>query len=379
MNRGLGIRSRNTTVARRGRPAPGPAGPSGCVAAAVMAAVALVATALVVMVLCVSPAWAVPLPDYNEPNDSFASATALVKGETAWGALTPEADLDYFYLDLPGSCQVTMHFNPNTVGRNAEVAFRPQDSATVSYPNWTKDYDSDGSYSSHGTLGPGRLFVIVSLVGGAAPSTAAYDLTASYTGGSTEGFLDVKESNPFYAPIMYLADKGVVSGYGDGNFGPNNRVTRQQFAKMIVRALSYPVSPGDDCRFWDVEKSTADYYVDPDDPLYPDHYVAVAELHGITKGQTPSTFAPYYGIMLCQVTSMVVRAGEDQLVYTSIPHWYEPPFADFGPPHYELAREGAFFGLFDSFPGPWNWFTPPATRGQCAFFIWRLMTAVQGG
>ncbi|HEY5528710.1 MAG TPA: S-layer homology domain-containing protein, partial [Thermoleophilia bacterium] len=182
----------------------------------------------------------------------------------------------------------------------------------------------------------------------------------------------------FYAPITALADKGVVSGYDNGNFGPNDLVTRQQFAKMIIRAVGYPVSTADQCGFGDVYQSYSGHYVDPHDPLYPDHYVAVAAMHHVTDGETQSTFGPTHNIKLAQVTTMVVRAGDDQGVYTpSIPHAYTPPFDDFGPPHYVYARFGAFFGLFQGYPGPWNWFSA-ATRGQCAFFIWRLMTTIEG-
>src|SRR3990172_6892657 len=62
-------------------------------------------------------------------------------------------------------------------------------------------------------------------------------------GGSS--FTDVGPSHPYYLQIVALADEGIIGGYGDGTFAPNDLVTRQQFAKMIVKALGLPVSLSD--------------------------------------------------------------------------------------------------------------------------------------
>jgi hypothetical protein len=39
--------------------------------------------------------------------------------------------------------------------------------------------------------------------------------------------------------INYLYSKGMVSGYGDGNFGPNDSVTVLQFAKMLLSTIGW--------------------------------------------------------------------------------------------------------------------------------------------
>lgn len=49
-----------------------------------------------------------------------------------------------------------------------------------------------------------------------------------------ELFDDVPESD-WAAPYIYnLVDRGIVSGYGDGTFGPTNNVQRCEYAKMLV-------------------------------------------------------------------------------------------------------------------------------------------------
>jgi hypothetical protein len=332
-------------------------------------------TTVISLALGATPALAlVPLPDYNEPNDTFATATALVNAKTAWGAVTEQSDKDYFYLDLPGSCQVTVKFTTGGPHRECTLAFLPAGSDAIADLGWNKAYDDDASFHASGTAGPGRLFAVVS-VGSSDPSTMVYTITVTATGGGTTSFPDVTSDSHYYAAITYLAGKSVISGYDNGNFGPNDPVTRQQFAKMIVRAVGYPVSTANECPFVDVERSLPGHYLDSKDPLYPDHYVAVAALHGITVGETATTFGPYHKIMMAQVTTMVVRAAEEEGVWDSPPSGYVPPFEDFGLPHYPAARIGAAHGLFAGYAGPWTWFAP-ASRSQCAFFIWKLMPAL---
>ena len=48
---------------------------------------------------------------------------------------------------------------------------------------------------------------------------------------------DVEESYWAYPQINDLTEKGVIIGYPDGTFQPDNNVTRAEFAAMVIRAL----------------------------------------------------------------------------------------------------------------------------------------------
>ncbi|HEY5529431.1 MAG TPA: hypothetical protein VIL51_08320, partial [Thermoleophilia bacterium] len=170
-----------------------------------MAIVTVAAAALFLLLLCASSVEAlVPLPDPHEPNDTLATATPLENGVADYGALTTRTDKDYFYLVLPAAGQVSVHFVQNQYGRDIEVALQPQGSSNVVPLNWDREVNPDGSSDLEGTAGPGRLFVILTLEGGAEPSTAAYIITVTFTGGGTGGFSDVPVGSPFYAPITAL-------------------------------------------------------------------------------------------------------------------------------------------------------------------------------
>src|SRR3954467_11742983 len=54
----------------------------------------------------------------------------------------------------------------------------------------------------------------------------------------TPGFPDVPQTSKLFAGINSASNAGIVNGYSDGTFGMNNPITRDQMAKMIDNALS---------------------------------------------------------------------------------------------------------------------------------------------
>ncbi len=87
-------------------------------------------------------------------------------------------------------------------------------------------------------------------------------------------FPDVPPTNPFYSYVTCLACRGVIGGYGDGYFRPNNNVTRGQIAKMLSLSAKYldTIASGTQT-FHDVE---------PGSPFYV--YVERISLHGVISG-----------------------------------------------------------------------------------------------
>lgn len=48
-------------------------------------------------------------------------------------------------------------------------------------------------------------------------------------------FIDVPETHWAYQAIEALAEMGIINGYEDGSFQPNNPVTRAEVAAIISR------------------------------------------------------------------------------------------------------------------------------------------------
>ena len=54
------------------------------------------------------------------------------------------------------------------------------------------------------------------------------------------GFKDVSTANGYYKAIAAMAEEGIISGYGDGRYGPNDPIKRGQMASILVKAFDLP-------------------------------------------------------------------------------------------------------------------------------------------
>ena len=183
-------------------------------------------------------------------------------------------------------------------------------------------------------------------------------------------FTDVPVTHTYYTAITSLSDRKVVSGFDPSTFGPERIVKRMQFAKMIVLDLDFLVTTSDRCTFKDVDAST-----DPTDPLYPDHYIAVATAQGLIMGYPEdNTFRPQKSVTRRQVITMVVRAAGPALVHPPA-NWTGENGLDYSDPtHGENIRIAEFNGLLDGLAGlSSSWDSgAPATRGECAQVLYNL-------
>ncbi len=64
-------------------------------------------------------------------------------------------------------------------------------------------------------------------------------MTISITIAATHIFSDVPENEWFTGAVNSLHKKGIISGYQDGTFQPNQNVTRAEVAVMLDRSLFY--------------------------------------------------------------------------------------------------------------------------------------------
>jgi hypothetical protein len=55
----------------------------------------------------------------------------------------------------------------------------------------------------------------------------------------TLSFTDVAPGSTFYPYVHCLACLGIINGYGDGSFKPNNNVTRGQLSKIVANSAGF--------------------------------------------------------------------------------------------------------------------------------------------
>ncbi|MCX5974737.1 MAG: S-layer homology domain-containing protein, partial [Coprothermobacterota bacterium] len=89
----------------------------------------------------------------------------------------------------------------------------------------------DGTFLPNNPVTRAEFVKIVSGVLGIAPAN-----------GGVSGFSDVTPSDWFCGYVVAAVDKGFVGGYPDGTFKPNNPITRQEAAKVIVSAETFDVN-----------------------------------------------------------------------------------------------------------------------------------------
>ena len=57
------------------------------------------------------------------------------------------------------------------------------------------------------------------------------------SGTGKDSFEDVTKGCWYYDAVSIACEYGIISGYGNGKFGPNDKITREQAMTMIARAM----------------------------------------------------------------------------------------------------------------------------------------------
>ena len=130
-------------------------------------------------------------------------------------------------------------------------------------------------------------------------------LTAIPLASAAPRFSDVPQSHWAYKAISEMAERGIIKGYNDGKFHPNEEVTRAEFAKIMIAAADIDVRGNKSQTFTDVPrthwafnyveyakpyltgyKSGSRYYYKPDqDAVREDIAVALVRLLGYDRSK----------------------------------------------------------------------------------------------
>lgn len=166
-----------------------------------------------------------------------------------------------------------------------------------------------------------------------------------------------------------VVDLGIMAGYREGVYGPNDPITRAQFATFVARALKLPSPPPTQENFNDVQRGVG---------LADGIYRAAAA--GIVSGYPGNDFKPDQRITREQMAVMIDRA----LGYKSIKR--TPVFLSFtdveqiAPSFRDAVSHNVYFGIIKGNPvgnGQFR-FAPKddATRAHAAAFIYRMLFVI---
>lgn len=118
-------------------------------------------------------------------------------------------------------------------------------------------------------------------------------------------FSDVASGDWYADPVAWAASEGIVGGYGDGTFGPNDPITREQMASILYRYADY--------KGLDVSaRASLDAYSDADSVSpWASDVMSWAVSEGIISGMTEDTLAPQGTATRAQVAAMFQRFLEN--------------------------------------------------------------------
>lgn len=184
--------------------------------------------------------------------------------------------------------------------------------------------------------------------------------------GNTYIFIDVPDTYWAYEDIKNFIDRGIISGYGDGTFAPDNGVTREQFCKMLALTFNAPLTTPATPSFSDVG---------PDDWSYPyveackDFLTAYASPFGGPPAFHPTEYATREDIAVALVRMMGLSADD-----VKNPNYAKSKFRDSSSitpallPYVSLACE---LGLIGGYPDKTFRPTKTITRAETVVLLGR--------
>lgn len=147
-------------------------------------------------------------------------------------------------------------------------------------------------------------------------------LVPTYTPAPCGTFIDVGNQNIFYNDIVFLACRGVISGFPNGEgtfrFEPNTNTTRGQFAKIATLGFALPAYTPSTPTFSDVPPGNVFY-----------QFVEAAAHVGAITGFSDGTFRPNQNVTRAQVAVITLRARGYAVVTPTSPTFTDVPTSNF--------------------------------------------------
>ncbi len=180
-------------------------------------------------------------------------------------------------------------------------------------------------------------------------------------------FPDVPKTNPHFAAIDYLSSQGVLTGYSDGKFKPDQLVNRAEALKIIFVGIKTKI---------DATLKTSGLFTDVKGNEWFAKYLAYAKSKGIISGNPDGTYAPARTVERAEFVKMLLNAigfKKDQWTGQNL-------FAD--------VPKDAWFNPFMNYAGKSGLITPDSankvypgkklTRGEVSEIVYLMLVIVRG-
>jgi hypothetical protein len=132
-------------------------------------------------------------------------------------------------------------------------------------------------------------------------------------------FSDVEQGKWYTQPIAYLAAQGIIVGYPDGTFKPDQPITRAEFAKMIAG-------------FDSLSEVSYNVFTDVDDH-WATGFINSAAAKGWVSGYPDNTFKPEESSTRAEIVTIINRMLNRQIEAEDVPAW-APSYTDLDASHW---------------------------------------------
>jgi len=182
-------------------------------------------------------------------------------------------------------------------------------------------------------------------------------------------FTDVDSTYKYAEAIAYLRDAGMITGYDDGSFKPEQEVNRAEILKMLFLGFGYEVP-----EVIDTEEA---FFKDVEAGSWYEKYVVYAATEGFINGYDDTTYKPEQSVNRVEFLKIITRiyginlsdyAVTEICTDTDATAWYAP--------YVQYSKDNNLIDI-----GADNMFYPAnaMTRGEVAETIYRIVAQVATG
>lgn len=135
--------------------------------------------------------------------------------------------------------------------------------------------------------------------------TILHRLAGSPASRESADFLDVPAGQYYSEAVAWASENGIVNGYDDGNFGPDDTITREQMAAILYRYAGfqgYDVSAKADLSDFSDAGTVSGYAQEA---------IRWANAAGLVRGTSTTTISPKAGATRAQVAAILMRFCEN--------------------------------------------------------------------
>lgn len=148
-------------------------------------------------------------------------------------------------------------------------------------------------------------------------ATVLYRLAGSPTVSGSDSFTDTTDGAWYAAAVLWASQQGLVTGYGNGLFGVNDPVSREQISTILWRYAGSPAADGG-----------TDFADESSIASYASTAVDWARANGIINGMPGNLFAPKSSATRAQVAMILSNYVQNNTQLESAPDLTPDPVPD---------------------------------------------------